>query len=128
MASRTLPPSRFEVCRNARATRDQVPLMLQALLAERFHLSFHQEIKSMQVYALDVAKGVLKMKESTRSARRDYPLDAIVCEREVARSSRLQTVSHPTSAQQDACPRSRAASRRPVVDASGLACYDFKLE
>src|SRR5215471_14867114 len=46
------------------ATRDQAPLMLRALLAERFHLRLHRESKSMQIYALEQGKGPLKMKES----------------------------------------------------------------
>jgi uncharacterized protein (TIGR03435 family) len=46
------------------ATKDQVPQMLQALLAERFKLVVHKEKKEQSVYALVVAKGGAKMKES----------------------------------------------------------------
>jgi uncharacterized protein (TIGR03435 family) len=44
------------------ATKDQVPDMLQALLADRFKLVFHRENKEHPVYALVVAKGGTKLK------------------------------------------------------------------
>jgi uncharacterized protein (TIGR03435 family) len=43
---------------------EQVPAMLQALLAERFGLSAHVDGKEQPVYALVVARGGPKMKES----------------------------------------------------------------
>jgi uncharacterized protein (TIGR03435 family) len=45
-------------------TKEQVPEMLQALLAERFQLKVHQETREHPVYALVVAKGGPKLKES----------------------------------------------------------------
>jgi uncharacterized protein (TIGR03435 family) len=48
----------------AGATRDQVPEMMQALLAERFKLTFHRETKEQSVYALTVMKSGLKLQES----------------------------------------------------------------
>jgi len=38
-------------------TKERLPDMLQALLAERFHLSVHRELKEQPVYALIPAKG-----------------------------------------------------------------------
>jgi uncharacterized protein (TIGR03435 family) len=49
----------------AGATKDQVPAMLQTLLAERFKLKIHKEEKETNVYALLVGKNGLKIKEST---------------------------------------------------------------
>ena len=46
------------------ATKDQVPEMLQALLAERFKLTLHRTSKETQVYALVIGKSGLKMKET----------------------------------------------------------------
>jgi uncharacterized protein (TIGR03435 family) len=46
------------------ATKDQVPQMLQSLLADRFKMTFHRETKDQSVYALVVAKGGPKLKES----------------------------------------------------------------
>jgi uncharacterized protein (TIGR03435 family) len=44
--------------------REQVPEMLQALLAERLGLKFHRDTKEFPVYALVMGKGTLKIKES----------------------------------------------------------------
>lgn len=44
------------------ATADQMPDMLQALLVDRFKLTFHRENRDHPVYALVVAKGGSKLK------------------------------------------------------------------
>jgi uncharacterized protein (TIGR03435 family) len=46
------------------ATKDDVPKMLQALLAERFKLEFHKETKEHSAYVLTIAKSGLKMQEA----------------------------------------------------------------
>jgi uncharacterized protein (TIGR03435 family) len=48
----------------AGATAEQIPEMLQALLADRFKMTSHPDTKDFPVYALIVAKGGLKIKES----------------------------------------------------------------
>jgi uncharacterized protein (TIGR03435 family) len=57
---------RFDVIANlpAGTTKEQVPQMLQALLAERFKLEIHKESKEQKVYALVVGKTGVKMKET----------------------------------------------------------------
>ena len=45
-------------------TREQVNDMLQTLLVDRFGIKMHHDSKEFPVYALTVAKGGLKMKES----------------------------------------------------------------
>jgi len=45
-------------------SKDQVPEMLQALLAERFKLTVHRESRDRAVYALVVGTNGLKLKES----------------------------------------------------------------
>jgi uncharacterized protein (TIGR03435 family) len=57
---------RFDVIANlpAGATKEQVPQMLQALLADRFKVVIHEESKDQKVYALVVDKGGIKMKET----------------------------------------------------------------
>ena len=45
------------------ADKEQVGLMLQRLLAERFKLTLHRETKPMTVYTLSVAKGGAKLTE-----------------------------------------------------------------
>ena len=42
--------------------KDQIPLMLQSLLAERFKLTIHRETRELPVFALVVAKGGPKFK------------------------------------------------------------------
>jgi len=46
------------------STREQVPDMLQALLADRFKVKLHRDTKDFPVYGLVVAKGGLRIKES----------------------------------------------------------------
>ena len=46
------------------ASKEQVPEMLQSLLADRFKLVFHRENREIAIYALVVAKGGPKLKES----------------------------------------------------------------
>ena len=43
---------------------EQIPLMLQTLLAERFKLALHRESKTTDLYALIVGKGGPKLKEA----------------------------------------------------------------
>jgi uncharacterized protein (TIGR03435 family) len=61
-----LDPDRAEaqgkLSREERGKQDSE--MLQALLEERFHLKIHHELKQLPVYALVVAKGGAKLKES----------------------------------------------------------------
>ncbi len=59
----------------AGSTPAQIPEMLQALLADRFHVKLHNEKKEFPVYALLFGKGTLKLKESPpdSGAERDEP-------------------------------------------------------
>ena len=61
-----LAGQRFDIVANLPegATKEQVPQMLQALLAERFKLVIHRETKDQAVYALVIGKGGLKIEES----------------------------------------------------------------
>ena len=58
--------ARFDIAARmpAGATRDQLPEMLQALLAERFKLTIHRENRELPVYALEVGKSGPKLQES----------------------------------------------------------------
>jgi uncharacterized protein (TIGR03435 family) len=55
----------LETTEPADTTKAQFGLMLQKLLADRFHLILHHESKEFQGYELVVAKGGSKLKEST---------------------------------------------------------------
>ena len=52
----------------------QQDLMLQELLADRFKLKVHRETKDLPVYALVVAKGGLKIKESPDATDGSYSM------------------------------------------------------
>ena len=66
---------RFDIVAKAPpgATKEQVRLMLQNLLAERFKLTLHHEEKELPMYSLVVAKSGPKIKES---AEETAPKDA----------------------------------------------------
>jgi uncharacterized protein (TIGR03435 family) len=53
--------------------KEQIPLMFQGLLAERFKLRFHRESRMMPVYALLVAEGGPKLKEAVPDDGTDGP-------------------------------------------------------
>jgi uncharacterized protein (TIGR03435 family) len=55
----------IEAKADGNASRDQIFLMLQSLLEERYQLKFHREMREMPVYALVAAKGGLRL-TSTR--------------------------------------------------------------
>jgi len=56
------------------ATKEQLPEMLQALLADRFKLTMHRDTKDHAIYALIVAKGGPKLKEAPPDV--EVPADA----------------------------------------------------
>lgn len=60
----------FDVVANTEgaSTKDQVRLMLQQLLADRFQLKIHHESKEVDIYQLVIAKGGSKVEQSVGSA------------------------------------------------------------
>jgi uncharacterized protein (TIGR03435 family) len=52
----------------AGTTKEQARVMMQNLLAERFHLTLHHDTKHLQGYEMTVAKGGSKLKESAPEA------------------------------------------------------------
>lgn len=56
--------------------RKQSGLMLQAILAERFNLKIHHELKQLPVYQLVVAKGGPKLKESPADTSSGYSMSS----------------------------------------------------
>jgi len=55
----------------AGAKSDQIPEMMQALLADRFQLKFHRDKKDFSVYAITVGKPPLKIKEVAATPQED---------------------------------------------------------
>ena len=58
----------IEAKADGNATRDQIFLMLQSLLEERYQLKFHRETRELPVYALVAAKGGLRLKSPKEGA------------------------------------------------------------
>jgi uncharacterized protein (TIGR03435 family) len=58
-----LSSDRFDVIAKSRsdATREQVSLMLQTLLGERFKVRLHKETRNLPIYTLEIAKGGPKL-------------------------------------------------------------------
>jgi uncharacterized protein (TIGR03435 family) len=60
---RTQPPQGFPML-HASENGEQVRLMMHVMLADRFHLQLHSETRQEQVFALEVARGGIKIPET----------------------------------------------------------------
>ena len=106
--------------------REQLPEMMQALLAQRFKLQFHTETKEFSVFALTVGKSGSKLKESvpepgieTAGARFGMSMSASGVGRLEAKSATMTALANTLG----------RMLGRPVVDMTALtARYDFDLE
>jgi len=117
-SSKSMPP--YE---KAPPNEEQL-LMLQALLADRFHLQFHREMKEGPVYLLTAGNKELKLKPA-KSAD-DFPW--------VGRPGGGGTVSGngiagTNASMQFLATRLTGYLRRPVLDRTGLkGAFDFQFE
>jgi uncharacterized protein (TIGR03435 family) len=94
---------------------DQMLRMLQATLAERFHLELHRESKDLPIYALVPARDGLKL-HAGEPGRSSFRFGA----------GRIQAQSAPLGAFAD---RLSQILGRPVIDKTGAAgTFDFTLE
>jgi uncharacterized protein (TIGR03435 family) len=77
-AAGSSPSGRYEIDAktDGNATRNQIFLMLQSLLEDRFRLKVHRETREMPVYVLVAAKGGLKLPPPTSSDCVDSAADA----------------------------------------------------
>ncbi len=120
------------------STEDQVLVMEQNLLADRFKMSFHRESKEMPVYELVVGKGGPKFKEVPKGStpsdplkNKDEPPDAI--ERtSTGYKMQMRNGSIKFEANGESMPELAhdlwTAAGRPVIDATGLKGeYEFTL-
>jgi len=110
-----------------RPNLDEQMSMLRKLLADRFQLQFHREEKEMRAFALTVAKGGSKLKETTippdATPEGPSPLIFAVSPQIIRLPARYATMADFASALQ------RSALDLPVIDRTGLtARYDFDLE
>jgi uncharacterized protein (TIGR03435 family) len=118
-------------------TTGQIPEMLRALLAERFHLAVRTESKEQTVYVLSVAKDGLKLKEASGK-----PLPKAADARHVLTEMRtengVQTISQVNGRLWFEADRAttldiahvlRGYVDAPVVDETGLkGIYEVSLE
>ena len=96
--------------------KEQLPSMLQALLAERFHLAIHHELREQPVYALILGKGSPKLHETSHeNAKPEFRQSGhIFTFTNATMSNLLDVLSQVTG--------------RKVLDKTGLrGQYDFTL-
>jgi len=95
---------------------EQMKPMMQSLLAERFHLTFHRQRRELTAYAMTVAKGGHKLRESAGETK------------PYRENSAIGTVARATTMKEFADFIS-GPLRMPVVDMTGLnGRYDFALD
>jgi uncharacterized protein (TIGR03435 family) len=117
-----LGTERYEIAAKAaeHVPPQQLKLMLQALLAERFHMALHRETRNMQVFEIVAAKGGVKL----RAAQSDE--DGGV--RKVGPGLVMSFENQPV-AELAKFLSSLAAVDRPVLDRTGLTGhYDIMLD
>lgn len=119
----------------AKLTDDQSTLekrhMLQVLLADRFHLKGHTEVKEMSVYSITIAKGGSKLHEVKADAddpNHPTPANTGVDVQAHGGAQGLEFVVHTASMKAIASVLTSQVET-PVVDHSGLSgYYDFTLQ
>jgi len=115
--------TRYDVVAKAeeeKPTQAEFRRMLQSLLADRFRLAIHRESREMPVYALVVAKGGPKFKESAPDADE---------KRHTELTGRNYVVTMPNATMTDVVNAvTDSILDRPVVDRTGLAgTYNIRL-
>jgi uncharacterized protein (TIGR03435 family) len=110
------------------ATRDQIPMMLQNLLVERFKIKLHREPKSIVVYALSQAKSGLKIKPVAEGERRQPGCSRNMFGENGITTATCQNMTAAQLAQQLQTLAPGYFREGPVVDQTGLTqSYDFTL-
>lgn len=117
------PPDMYEIAAKAAGdaapAMDQVRLMLQTLLADRFQLKFHRETRDLPVYHLVVAKKGPKFKEVASDSTPVRLATAGVLTRIDSSPTRIADLLSLLAASID----------RPVIDKTGLTgSYRIELE
>jgi uncharacterized protein (TIGR03435 family) len=103
---------------SAGASEDQMRLMMQKLLAERFKLAAHRVSKDTQTWVLTEAKGGFKLKESTTQGEASLQPDLQKMQFGMERTAISDLVELLTG-----------ILRAPVLDETGLkGRYDVKID
>ncbi len=130
--------TRFDIVAKlpADSTKDQIPEMLQTLLADRFKLTLHRETKEHAIYALIVGKGGPKLKPAEVQTREGPPAGGNLGSGGPPRNGMMMMRVDPAGAHLKAPSATLAQlaemisrfSERPVVDMTGIqGQYDFDL-
>jgi uncharacterized protein (TIGR03435 family) len=118
-------------------TKEQYQLMMQALLAERFHLTIHRESRNFPGYDLVVAKDGPKLKESAPDPNAPAPQMLTSLGRGMVRvraqqkplSDLVRGMGSLIAQSMGADPTDFASRKARVIDKTGLTgAYDFTLE
>jgi uncharacterized protein (TIGR03435 family) len=130
-----LSTARFEIDAKlpSGASTEQIPLMFQSLLEERFKLTWRREPKEMQVYALVVGKDGPKLKPADMKVTNNQPLamgtdgkprSAVM----FGGSMSAMTITAPSASLLTLVGVMTRFTSRPVVDETGIeGLYDFSL-
>jgi uncharacterized protein (TIGR03435 family) len=105
----------------------QVKLMVQTLLAERFHIRVSYQAREIPVYALVIANGRPKLTESTgpQLAGGRGPLSGVI----ESKSGELEGINSPLDDFAAVLDQMPEASDRVVVNKTGLTGnYDWRLK
>lgn len=130
-----LDSTRFDITAKlpAGAKEDQIPEMLQALLADRFKITVRRDSKEQSVYALTVGKSGAKLKpaeiktnsQEPKSLGPDGKPRQMMMLRMQPNGSR---VTAPSATLAGLCDLVSRFMERPVVDMTGIeGQYDFDL-
>ncbi len=114
-----LDSERYEIAGKAAgaATDEQLRLMMQALLRERFKLALHRQTKEFPVYVLVVGKNGLKVQESKSEGETSIDINQRQLSVSVQRAPVSQLVDMLSN-----------MLRTPVIDMTGLkGRYDLNL-
>src|SRR5579872_1576528 len=118
--------ARFDVTGKlpAGATEQQVPEMLQSMLADRFKLVAHRDNKDHAIFALVAAKGGPKLKAAENPVADGAPRGRMSMEVDDS-GAHLKAASVTLSSLSEMISR---FSERPIIDMSGIqGQYDFDL-
>jgi uncharacterized protein (TIGR03435 family) len=124
--------TRFEIVAKVPddASKDQVPLMLQKLLEERFGLQVHRESRPTQVYTLGVGKGKLQIETAAPNDKRPPGCSRVIgAGTDGGVAAECHNVTGAQLAQQLQTLAPGYFREGPIVDRTGLTgAYDLHLE
>src|SRR5262245_37823907 len=124
--------TRFEIVAKVPedATKDQVPLMLQKLLEDRFKLQVHRESRPTEVYSLEVSRSGHKLNPTVGGAgRAPGCARAIGSGEDYSAAADCYAITMAQLAQQLPALAPAYFREGPVVDRTGLTgAYDLRLE